>query len=94
MDGKKSQQTTCSSIDSPYTYCRLVDRLVRDVGWLRGSRYIKILISFGISLLIGSSHMAHILNVKMGSKNLLYMLFKMRMEDKPYGINFELGVYL
>jgi hypothetical protein len=38
--------------------------------------------------------MAHILNVKMGSKNLLYILFKMRLEDKPYGINFELGVYL
>jgi hypothetical protein len=49
---------------------------------------------FGLSLLIGSSHVAHILNVKMGSEDLLYILFKMRMEDKPYGINFQLGVYL
>jgi hypothetical protein len=38
--------------------------------------------------------MTHILNVKMGGKNLIYILFKMRMEDKFYGINFELGVYL
>jgi len=30
----------------------------------------------------------------MGGKDLLYILFKMRMEDKPYGTNFELGVYL
>jgi len=38
--------------------------------------------------------MADILNVKMGSKKLLYTLFKMKIEDKPYGLNFELGVYL
>jgi hypothetical protein len=38
--------------------------------------------------------MAYILNVKMGSKDLFYILFKMRMEDKAYGIIFELGVYL
>jgi hypothetical protein len=34
--------------------------------------------------------MPYILNVKMRNKD----LFKMRMENKPYGINFELGVYL
>ncbi len=38
--------------------------------------------------------MAHILNVKMGGKDLLDILFKMRLEDIPFGINFELGVYL
>jgi hypothetical protein len=38
--------------------------------------------------------MTHILNVKMGGKDLSYILLKMRLEDKPYGINFELGVYL
>jgi hypothetical protein len=38
--------------------------------------------------------MAYILNVKMGGKYFLYIIFKMRMENKPYGINFELGVYL
>jgi hypothetical protein len=38
--------------------------------------------------------MADILNVKMGSKNLLYILFKMKIENKPYGLNFELWVYL
>ncbi len=32
--------------------------------------------------------------MKMGGKDLLYILFKMRMEEKPYGINFELGDYL
>jgi hypothetical protein len=37
--------------------------------------------------------MAHILNVKMGSKDFFYILFKMRIENKPYGINFELGAY-
>jgi hypothetical protein len=36
--------------------------------------------------------MAHVLNVKMEGKNLLYILFKMRMEHKPCGIDFELGV--
>jgi hypothetical protein len=55
---------------------------------------MKFLKSFGLSLLIGSSHMAHILNVKMGSEDRFYILFKMRMEKKPYGIDFELGVYL
>jgi len=30
----------------------------------------------------------------MRGKDFLYILFKMRMENKPYGINFELGVYL
>ncbi len=30
----------------------------------------------------------------MGNKDFLYIHFKMRMEDKPYGINFELRVYL
>ncbi len=29
----------------------------------------------------------------MGGKD-LYIIFKMKMENKPYGINFELGVYL
>jgi hypothetical protein len=38
--------------------------------------------------------MTHILNVKMRGKDLLYIFFKMRLEDKPHGINFELGVYL
>jgi hypothetical protein len=51
-------------------------------------------LNFGLSFLIASSHMAHILNVQMGSNNLVYILSKMRMENKPYGINFELGVYL
>ncbi len=38
--------------------------------------------------------MAITLNVKMGCKDFLYIVFKIRMEDKPYGINFELGVNL
>jgi hypothetical protein len=38
--------------------------------------------------------MAITLNVKMGCRDLFYIVFKIRMEDKPYGINFELGVYL
>jgi len=38
--------------------------------------------------------MVHILNVKMWHKNFLYILFNMRMEDKPYKINFELGILL
>jgi hypothetical protein len=32
--------------------------------------------------------------VKIGGKDLIYIFFKMKMEDKLYGINFELGVYL
>jgi len=38
--------------------------------------------------------MAHFLNLKMWGKNLLYILFKMRTQDKPYEINFKLGAYL
>jgi hypothetical protein len=56
--------------------------------------YIIIFLNCGLSLLIGSFHMAITLNVKMGCRDLLYIVFKIRMEDKPYGISFELGVYL
>jgi hypothetical protein len=38
--------------------------------------------------------MAHFLNSKMWGKNLLYILSRMRIQDKPCGINFELGAYL
>jgi len=38
--------------------------------------------------------MAHFLNMKMWGKDLCYILFKMRMKNKLYKINFELEVYL
>jgi hypothetical protein len=38
--------------------------------------------------------MAHIFKVKMWGKNLNYILFDMKMEDKPYRINFELEILL
>jgi hypothetical protein len=58
-----------------------VDRLVRHVGYLRG-RYINVLKKIGLSFLIGSSHMAHILNVKMGGKDLFYENGRQTLWDK------------
>jgi hypothetical protein len=68
-----------------------MDRFVKEVGWLSG-KYINCFLKIGLSILIGSSYIAKILNVNMWCKDILYILFKMIMEDKLYCINFELGV--
>jgi hypothetical protein len=36
--------------------------------------------------------MAHVFKYENVRKYLIYKLFKMRMEDKTYGIKFELGI--
>jgi hypothetical protein len=45
--------------------------------------YINFLKICGLSLLIGSFHMAITLNVKNGCRDLIYIVLKIRMEDKP-----------
>jgi hypothetical protein len=48
---------------------------------------------FGLSLLNGSSHAHTFFNVKFDDHTLVYIVFKLGIENKQYGISFEIGIF-
>jgi hypothetical protein len=65
--------------------------LVEEVGQLR-HKYIIFFKNWVKPFSIGSYYMAHVFEYEMWPKDFLYILFKMRMENKAYGINFGGGI--